>query len=69
MDKAVYKLSGLKLFLEENRDSLISGALDFASMKYEEIEISVEKRVRRKSKNMMLGDKAKDEALTLKDEL
>ena len=69
LDKAVNKLRGLKLFLEESRDSLVSGALDFTSKKYEEMEIAIEKRGRRKSKKMMPGENAKDEGLTLKEEL
>ena len=42
--QAVNKLRGLKLFNEESRESLVSGALDFASEICEEIEIAIEKR-------------------------
>ena len=52
--------------MKKNTDSLVSGALDFASKKYEEMEAAIEKRGRRKSKKVIPGEKAKDECLTLK---
>lgn len=67
LDKASNKLRELELFIKENRESLVSDALDFASQKCEEMGIDIKKRGRKRSKKMMPGEKAKDEGLSLQE--
>jgi len=61
------KLMALKNLLQERRSILVDEAISEAQEKCEELGISTEKRCRRKKR--MAGEKARDEGLSLKDEL
>jgi len=69
LDKTVHKLVTLKHFLEENRDELVENALTFSKNFCDKMGIPTEKSKRKSFKKMMPGEEARDEALTLKQEL
>lgn len=69
LEKCVVKLRYLLSFLRENRDELVDNAIRHATEMCQDMDISVERRGRRKKKKMMPGEEAEDAGLSLSQEL
>ncbi len=66
LDMVATKLRALKVFLEKQRMNVVDNAIQQALAKCEELNISTEKRTRRKSR--MPGEEARDAGLSLQQE-
>ena len=64
LEMCATKLKSLKLFMKEERDSLVKNAIEQSTAIGEELGISTEQRVR--GKRRMPGEKTVDSRLTLK---
>jgi hypothetical protein len=65
----VIKIKALKMFLQSQRIEIVERAISFATKKCEELDISIERRGRRRFRKHMPGEKARDARLTLPEKL
>ncbi|XP_018396700.1 PREDICTED: uncharacterized protein LOC108774922, partial [Cyphomyrmex costatus] len=67
VDETATKIEALRLYIEEKRGHIVEEAIDIATKKSEDYDISTERRFRRKKR--VVGEIASDAGLTLKEEL
>lgn len=60
LEKAVTKIQALKMFFDDERDQLVVDAVAHATTKCQQLDIEIERRVRRRRR--MDGEEARDEA-------
>jgi peptide subunit release factor 1 (eRF1) len=59
------KNQALKMFLQSQRIQIVERAISFPTKKCEELDISIERRGRRRFRKRMSGEKARDAGVTL----
>lgn len=69
LEKCATKMRALKLFLQSQRNEIVQRAISYATQKCEQLEISMERRGRKKIRKMMPGEEARDAGLTLSEEI
>ncbi|GBP11581.1 Zinc finger MYM-type protein 1 [Eumeta japonica] len=69
LEKCVTKIKALKIFLLSQRMNIVERAMSHASEKCEDLDISIERRGRRRFRKRMPGEVARDAGLTLPEEL
>lgn len=69
LEKCVIKIKALKIFLQTQRIQIVERAISYATEKCEDLDISVERRGRRRFRKRMPGEMSQDVGLTLPEEL
>ncbi|GBP28155.1 Retrovirus-related Pol polyprotein from transposon TNT 1-94 [Eumeta japonica] len=69
LEKCVIKIKALKIFLLSQRTNIVERAISYATEKCEDLDISIERRGRRRFRKRMPGEMARDAGLTLSEEL
>ncbi|XP_047027728.1 52 kDa repressor of the inhibitor of the protein kinase-like [Helicoverpa zea] len=69
LDMGLIKMKALQLFLVEERNTLVTNAIQFGTHKCTEMGIDIERRGRRKVKKNLPGETSSDARLTLQEEV
>ncbi|XP_033227263.1 52 kDa repressor of the inhibitor of the protein kinase-like [Belonocnema kinseyi] len=69
LEKCVIKIKALKTFLQSERIQIVERAIAYATKKCEDLNISIERKGRRRFRKRMPGEVAQDAGLTLPGEL
>jgi hypothetical protein len=67
LERAVVKVQALQMFLDGERDQLVAESIADATTRYQQLEIEIERRVRRRRR--MDGEEARDEPVPLQEQV